>query len=224
MGAPGTGQRPRASRAGTGTTWARRMRPSAFASSTPSAAMLNAPATGRTAAAVKAVARSSACTVWSRKPPGTGSTGIRSGRSRPLGTNGPPNKRRCCTAAWRWNTNAGLIRTTRQLRTVASKTSRSRSTYAFSRAYAAVEAPWVGQSSWTASRPSRGEYAAMEELHTKAGTAQRRTDANSRSAPTTLLRQVTSGRCVGWNNQLSWITASAPAPAPQPFRCCPCLR
>ncbi len=56
-----------------------------------------------------------------------------------------------------------------------------------------------------------GEYAPTDEACTSVGTSARVTASNTRMLPSTLLRQVVAGSCVGWNAQARWITASAPA-------------
>ncbi len=56
-----------------------------------------------------------------------------------------------------------------------------------------------------------GEYAPTEDACTSAGTSARATASNTRMLPSTLLRQVVAGSCVGWNAQARWTTASAPA-------------
>ena len=69
----------------------------------------------------------------------------------------PPKMRLCSLAADRWNTKAGRIRTTRVCGLAASNASRTRSTYAFSLAYPAAEAPSVCQPSSSGSSWSTGE-------------------------------------------------------------------
>jgi hypothetical protein len=91
-------------------------------------------------------------TRWKRSPGGTGSRGSRPGATRAFGNSGPAKIRRCSVADRRWNTKLGRIRTTRMCSWRASNASSTRSTYAFSRPYAAVGWLWVGHDSVTACR------------------------------------------------------------------------
>lgn len=64
-----------------------------------------------------------------------------------------------------------------------------------------------------------GEYAPTDEACTSTGTPAAATASNSRMLPSTLVRQVVAGSCVGWNAHARCTTASAPASRPASWAC-----
>ena len=74
--------------------------------------MLNAPRTSRVSASRYASPTSCECTAWKRRRAIFGTIGIRDGRARKPGKNGPANSRRMPADASRLKIRAGRNRTT----------------------------------------------------------------------------------------------------------------